>query len=503
MPIYRLLLSWLGFHDKRVVVKNEDWEKSAFTWNQIKHVIVVPESEIGRNSPSILLHRQATAQTSCLSALLLLAEDKSFENIEGVKEREQRRAVTEFIQVRLGQLQERSSHIETAIKQLQKTGKSIKGYIAELRDSLHALELERARLANDDAETVKEILKDQKQKEINSVLITQRETLIGQYNADISRLDLQIQGMRLDRQHPIPGECQFCHSKINVAPPTDEEIAARKEEIQSRRTLLAGAEEDLETIRNRIRVIDDHLSEARQRHASAINRINEFLGPSINKTKSLLDNFSRLTRLSTEYEELKRQQLEYHKYLEDNTAKHLPIPQKYRPRDYFGNTFYEEIEKTAYALLSQAHYRGLHAVEFDPKKFDLRINDQDAENTLGKGYRAFSNTALILAFHSYLDQHSRHAPGFVLIDSPLYGFDEGGAENTDETMRFGMLSCLEKFAEEQQVIIIENENNVSGFKFDQKDNLIKFTHHTSGQENLNSQTRYGFLEGVTDETENA
>ncbi|QSY56980.1 hypothetical protein BSD967_03020 [Bifidobacterium saguini] len=45
---------------------------------------------------------------------------------------------------------------------------------------------------------------------------------------DQARLDLQLQVLRHNREHPYPDTCQFCHSTIQMKPPSDEDVTARE-----------------------------------------------------------------------------------------------------------------------------------------------------------------------------------------------------------------------------------------------------------------------------------
>ena len=48
----------------------------------------------------------------------------------------------------------------------------------------------------------------------------------------------------------------------------------------------------------------------------------------------------------------------------------------------------------------------------------------------------------MLAFHDYLNEQSKHTPGWLLIDTPLHGFDEGIRPLEDSSMKVGLFSYL-------------------------------------------------------------
>ena len=141
-PINSVLLTMLDVDEARRIAVNEAYRTVAFTWNAIRHLLLVPEDQIVRPEPSILLvphlHQwvfdavgtegdgcssillpkttRNTTMTQNLSALLVLAQDETFNDEarqESSAERHARRqAVERFIFSQL-------DIIEPRIKQLE------------------------------------------------------------------------------------------------------------------------------------------------------------------------------------------------------------------------------------------------------------------------------------------------------------------------------------------------------------------------------------------------
>ncbi|MBT1175070.1 hypothetical protein JS530_06065 [Bifidobacterium sp. LC6] len=177
---------------------------------------------------------------------------------------------------------------------------------------------------------------------------------------DQARLDLQLQVLRHNREHPYPDTCQFCHSTIQMKPPSDEDVTARE-------------------------------------------------------------------------------------------------------------------------------------ADFDRQTFDITIDGYSKAAEQGKGYCALLNTVLLLAFHDYLNRRSSHALQWLLIDTPLLGFDEG-VHAISTSMRAGLFDALKEQAKDQQIIILENTDHIDELDFDSNVNLIRFTKNRH-------QGRYGYLNDVYDITE--
>ena len=99
----------------------------------------------------------------------------------------------------------------------------------------------------------------------------------------------------------------------------------------------------------------------------------------------------------------------------------------------------------------------------------------------------------LLCSHSMIisNKQSKHAPGWLLIDTPLHGFDEGTRSTEDSSMKAGLFSYLAKQAVSQQIIIIENTNHMAGIPLDENVNIVEFS-----KDKHNG--RYGYLDGVYD-----
>ena len=89
--------------------------------------------------------------------------------------------------------------IEPRIKQLEQLerdaateGKTVDSYIEKLRNTLQQLEQQRRKTIDEDAELVEHISALHQENERLDVLLAQRETLLGQYDSDLARLDLQL-----------------------------------------------------------------------------------------------------------------------------------------------------------------------------------------------------------------------------------------------------------------------------------------------------------------------
>ena len=168
--------------------------------------------------------------------------------------------------------------------------------------------------------------------------------------------------------------------------------------------------------------------------------------------------------------------------------------EKFKPLDLFEPNFFYSMRKIMTDILRTAHFVGADRVSFDKETVDIEVAGYPKKDEQGKGYSAYFNTVLMLAFHKYLrERRSPHYPGVLVIDSPLKGFDQGRAEAA-ESMREGLFTYLTQEAAHQQIIILENTDKVPGVDRSLMGNLIEFTKNTENG-------RYGYLKDVIDVAE--
>ncbi|AHI22121.1 ATP-binding protein [Corynebacterium vitaeruminis] len=498
-PVNNLLIGLLGINPGRQVITNEAFNKVRFTWHAIEHILLVPESEIGRPDPSILLPRSSSAQslTQNLSALLVLAQDENFDEAtsrESASDRRaRRRAVERYIYQQLDIIQARKIELERAEQQAAAEGATIEAYLAGLRAQLEDLQNQREHILAQDGELIATISHQTQELEGLEVAVEQRGTLITQYDADLARLDLQVQGMRHDRTHPHPDTCQFCHSRIETPPPTDEDIAAFEVEIARIQRLKQEATDDLDPLRQIAAELAADLRRNKQAHDQLLNQLTGSLDPATRAIQTQIDQLAAAQRIKAEYEQLAELERRFQKTLDGDDETSDPDAEKFKPREYFDGDFYYSMTRSVQDILEQAHFPGAQSASFDRQVFDIKIAGYAKAEEQGKGYCAFFNTVVVLAFHAFMNRRSPHAPGFVLIDTPLHGFDEG--KNTPNTsMRAGLFEYFAEQAKDQQIIILENTDRTEGLKFTDQTCVIEFS-------KSKTQGRYGYLNDVYDVAE--
>lgn len=494
--INAVLLSTMGIEPSRRIAKNEAGDTVAFTWNAIRHLLLAPEDQIGRPNPSILLPKATNPMTltQSLSALLVLTQDEQFGNHRqtetATERRARRKAIETFVQQQLNAIQPRIKELE---RFKQRSGdSSISSCLSALRDEADELDRQRQDLLERDAKTIADISQLSQTIERLTVLITQRETLIGQYDADVARLDFQVQAMRQSRNQPYPDTCQFCHSPILISPPGEDDITARLSEIDHIREMRDGAEANLKVLRSQREDVIRQRDQRRQRHHADMAALKNGVASRSKTLHQRMDQLVEEQQLEAEYRELTTLRRKFDDAL-DNEHRSVSENDKFRPRDCFQPDFFHSMRSIIRDILQQSHFPHADSADFDKQDFDVEIAGYSKADEQGKGYCAFLNTVVMLAFHDYLNARSKHALGWLLIDTPLHGFDEG-EHLVDESMRAGLFDCMARQAADQQIIVLENTDHMAGLPLDLNANVIEFTKNPN-------RGRYGYLIGVRDVAE--
>lgn len=159
----------------------------------------------------------------------------------------------------------------------------------------------------------------------------------------------------------------------------------------------------------------------------------------------------------------------------------------YKPIELFPSSFENELSTIIKDILKSCNLPKYETARFNLKSFDIEINN-DQKNANGKGFTAFYNTVLVLAFRKYLYDKANIKPFFFIIDTPLLGLDVGQAEFSNNNIRTGIYQYFINSIEQGQLIIFDNEKDMPKINFTNK--KIKTIYFSHIKDNT---TRYGFL----------
>lgn len=163
---------------------------------------------------------------------------------------------------------------------------------------------------------------------------------------------------------------------------------------------------------------------------------------------------------------------------------------EFHPKEHFGKQFQEEIDKLLKKALIEGNYDNLLTSRFNMSDFDVEVNGHKKSAINGQGYSSYLNSMLAMVFRQYLHAHAKYDPGFLIIDTPLLGLDQGVSDAAPESMRTALFRYFMNHQEDGQIIILENMEHVPNLDYEGSGaKLITFT---KGQ----ADGRYGFLNDV-------
>ena len=135
-------------------------------------------------------------------------------------------------------------------------------------------------------------------------------------------------------------------------------------------------------------------------------------------------------------------------------------------------------------------YDNLTTARFNMKDFDVEVNGHKKADIHGQGYCSYLNTIVALTFRRYMETYAKYNPGFVVIDTPLLGLDQGVNDAAPESMRTALFKYFISHQSDGQIIILENMMHIPVLDYEGAGaNVITFT---KGLE----VGRYGFLNDV-------
>lgn len=165
---------------------------------------------------------------------------------------------------------------------------------------------------------------------------------------------------------------------------------------------------------------------------------------------------------------------------------------EYHPKEYLDKDFQEKIDNILSSALKECNFPNLTTARLNLSSFDVEVHGRKKQNFNGQGYTAFLNSIIAMSFRLFLAENAVYDPGFLVIDTPLLGLDQGVSDVSPESMRTSLYTFFTKHQDCGQVILLDNMNNVPEIDF--KSNNTKVITFTKGLE----PGRYGFLMDVED-----
>ena len=345
-----------------------------------------------------------------------------------------KKAVIDYIDEQVSSLtQTRVSYI----KQLEElAGLDIESEMHALTVHIEEAQQDIKELIEENTAIVRQMAEYQQEDANCRVLLDRYESLISQYKADLQRLDFISKGEQAVTGLPANGICPFCGGQLHpdLYEGYVEAIDAEIKRIASELAVIVATENSVRDEQESIRQSIDDL----QLRRAAVNKALDDKNREIQSYRYGLQRFKDYTRLQTGINFVNDQ-------LEILGKKKVSELQKQKnPPLYHAKQEFEEEVGTGFnvilnRILKECNYRSVGYASWDFSTFDILMDGVPKSEDQGKGYRSFLNSVVALMLYEYFNTDDVFIkPGFLMIDTPLLGFDENEDAFEGDTIKRGL-----------------------------------------------------------------
>lgn len=488
--INELWLKLLGIPELPMIPTNKNFERKRLTWNVLAHLFLLQEDTMVKKTS--IYQPEKYEKTYFIASLLFLLTNDDF-STEQSREKDslttaKRKALKSFVSAQIQGMSERSKEIREKLSELD-----LVNCVAAIEEQKMLLEKAESSLKSA-IETSQDLLSNlllQQEKLGNAQLtLNQFKDLRSQYLADIKRLTFIVEGgTHLQHGHAIT-TCPLCDSQVEIENETTY-IEASKAELSRILMQLDGltaSEKDIQSEINDAKAKIEYFEGQRE----AINlTIDSELVPRTDALKTTIENYQEAIELQNELNVIKQMSQTWN----DNLEEEIKAPPKqvdFSPKKNLPSNFVKDLNVIVTQILEEAQYENFNHAAFNLGSFDIEINGKK-KSTHGKGYVAFINSVFALMFREYIQNTSAHKVGFLALDTPLLGLDQG--DDTPESMKYGLFNYFLNHQHDGQLIVVENTGSLPDLPYEERGaKVIEFTHDK--YQSRFSESRYGFLHRV-------
>ena len=486
-PINKLYLQLMGINEEFSIPSTQSGGTQCFSFRTIMEMANLSETEI--ESPlSIIVKDTTIRKTPILAHLLYLLYQWDFSDYTAKNKKkillERQAAVRKFINQKLEQINKRIEEInQSNILSEEDLSLGQESLINDLREIENKISLA---LKNGE-DLLKKINETNLRITECDMLISRYHTLETQLVSDAKRLSFAFESEQLLynglSKHTCPkcGEEYLDNSDLYI----DEK--AIKAELQK----ISKQIEGIISLCAELEKEKDTLLTYRQEFTDSYELLKHSISSDLQPQKELLqikiDKFQKIITLQSELLALNRLQKEFG----DDIAKNEKIDETklvFKPIELLNSNFAEGMTENIQQVLQICGHSQWYNAQFDINDMDVILGNQK-KGTNGKGYTAFYNSVVFLAFRKFMFNNAKYRFPIQMIDTPLHGLDLGDAEHNIHNMRTGIYECFLTSLGYGQLIIFDNENNMPTNQYLFNIDGVKcyrFTHDDScGQ--------YGFL----------
>lgn len=451
-----LWLRIIGLDETIEVPKTARYARERMSWTNIASVFFADENEIDK-SESIVIKDQRY-ETPLIASLYFLLTGDYKKGIPEITKPEvataKKKAVIDYIEEQVASLTEKRVSYIMQLEEL--AGLDIEREIQELSDHIQEVQREIKELIEENTAIVRQMAEYQQEDANCRVLLDRYESLISQYKADLQRLDFISKGEKAVKGLPRNGICPFCGGELHPEEDDNyvEAINAEVKRIAAELAVIVATENSVREEQETIRASIEELQARRADVNDALNKKNR----EIQNYRSGLQRFKDYTTLQTGID-----------FVNDQLAilgqkKVAELQKKKNPPLYHAKQEFEEEVGMGFnvllnRILKECNYRNAGYASWDFGTFDILMDGVPKSEDQGKGYRSFLNSVVALMLYEYFNSDKVFIkPGFLMIDTPLLGFDENEDEFGDNTIKNGLYQYFINHQGSGQVIIVDNLN---------------------------------------------
>lgn len=451
-----LWLRIIGLNETIEVPKTARYARERMSWTNIASVFFADENEIDK-SESIVI-KDSRYETPLIASLYFLLTGDYKKGIPEITKPEvataKKKAVVDYIEEQVSALTEKRISYIMQLEELN--GMDIDKEMQEFTDHIQEVQQEIRDLMDENTAIVRQMAEYQQEDANCRVLLDRYESLISQYKVDLQRLDFISKGEQAVNAQPTNGVCPFCGGELH---PEDDDsyveaINAEIKRIASELAVIAATEKSVrgeqETLQHRIKELQDRRAEI----SDALEEKNQ----EIQNYRSGMQRFKDYTTLQNGID-----------FVNDQLAilgkkKVAELQKKKNPPLYHAKQEFEEEVGTGFSvilnkILKECNYRSVGYASWDFSSFDILMDGVPKSEDQGKGYRSFLNSVVALMLYEYFNTDDVFIkPGFLMVDTPLLGFDENEEAFDGETIKNGLYQYFLNHQGDGQVIIVDNLN---------------------------------------------
>lgn len=490
--INKLMLKILGLKDDLSVPKNKEGKPEAFTWRSLKRAFFVDESRADQ-AKSILL--PSSNETPYLAGLIYFITNNDLQDYllkdEPKEIREaKKKAIIAYISSHKQEMLIKRNELAAKLSASGYDTDSISKLISDLNQQMMDINNEIDKLTEETKYTSSRLMKLQTSHQKNTILFSNYNALKTDYQKEIDRLSFIVQHELMHNNLKQNTKCPYCDHEIT--PKVSESyIEASRIELRRVVTNLNELEETSINLKDTLDDESDLIEVYEDTISKNKSKISEVLLPQRQQIADTLKNYEEYIRLKSAIDQLdsndKTLNNDLENYQKGKEAPNIPFEAKKMFYELIG----QYIKENGLSILSDMGYSDVNSIDFLETELDLIINNKK-KSRRGKGYKAFTNSVLLLLFRKYIEEKSEHKIGLYMFDSPLKGLSV--PEEIDEdtnNIRKGFFNYIINLQTNDQIIIFENTKHLELPQLDENENtkIYIFTQ----KENSG---RYGFLNGV-------